>query len=258
MKKMLTAGTAALMALTLAACSSSNSASASSTAAASTAAASASASAAATVGEYTIYNATNDSVTGLYLYPTDATDKGTNLAGEKGLSNAHATYATYDAGDKASSTKLTLEFTTKGGYTGTFTTLSIETAPITLIAEDAKTGATAIKFGANPATYTVKNSTGEEVKSLYLYPTGSSDKGENRVGEAAKADGQTVITLDAVPAGLISADGKLGTFTIEFTTASGYTGKFTTLSYETAPIYLIAADAKTGATEISFKDPSAK
>lgn len=253
MKKILTAGTAALMALTLAACSSN-------TAATTTATPSAEATATATaapitVGKYTIYNATNDSVTELYLYPTDATDKGTNLAGEKGLSNAHATYAEYDAGDKADSTTLTLEFTTKGGYTGSFTTLHIEEAPISLIAEDAKTGATAIKFEATTATYNITNATGEEVKSLYIYPTGSSDKGENMIGDAAMADGKASIVLDAVPAGLIK-DGKVGAFTLEFTTASGYTGTFETLSYETAPIYLIAEDAKTGSTAISFKDPT--
>ena len=93
MKKMLSIGTAALMALTLAACSSSTAATTSSTAAAaSSAAATASASAAPTVGNYTIYNATGDSVTAIYLYPTDATDKGTNLAGEKGLSAAHGCF----------------------------------------------------------------------------------------------------------------------------------------------------------------------
>ena len=251
MKKMLSIGTAALMALTLAACSSSTAATTSSTAAAaSSAAATASASAAPTVGNYTIYNATGDSVTAIYLYPTDATDKGTNLAGEKGLSAAHAIYTTYD-NSKGTVSKLTLEFTTKGGYTGKFTTLSIETAPISLIAEDAKTGATAIKFAATPATYTIKNATGEEVKSLYLYPTGSSAKGDNRIGDAAKADGQVVITVDDASA-LIGTDGKLGKYTLEFTTASGYTGSYTTLSYETAPIQLIAESAKTGATAIKF------
>lgn len=250
MKKFLTVGTAALMALTLVACSSNTATT--STAAASTAAASASASAKATKGAYTIYNATKDSVTGLYLYPTDATDKGTNLAGEKGLSDGHAVYSVYDAGK--TDVKLTLEFTTKGGYTGKFTTLSLEEAPITLLAEDAASGATnknAIKFNASPATYTVKNSTGEEVKSLYLYPTGSSTKGDNRIGDAAKADGSVVITVKDASA-LIGTDGKLGKYTLEFTTASGYTGSFTTLSYETASIELIAESAKTGATAIKF------
>lgn len=248
MKKLLTIGTAAIMALTLVACSS-NTAAATTAAAASTAAATASASAQPTKGTYTIYNATKDSVTALYLYPTDATDKGTNLAGDKGLSAAHAIVTTYDAGK--SGVKLTLEFTTKGGYTGTFKTLSLETAPITLLAEDAKTGATAIKFAAIPATYTIKNSTGEAVKELYLYPTGSTKKGDNRVGDAANVDGQVVVTFDDAST-FIGSDGKMGKYTLEFTTASGYTGSFTTLSFETANIELIAESAKTGATAIKF------
>jgi uncharacterized protein (DUF736 family) len=250
MKKLLTIGTAAVLAMTLVACSSSTAATTTAAAASSAAAtASASASAQPTKGTYTIYNATKDSVTSLYLYPTDGSDKGTNLAGDNGLKTGHAIVANYDAGK--SGVKLTLEFTTKGGYTGTFTTLSLETAPITLLAEDAKTGATAIKFAAIPATYTIKNSTGEAVKELYLYPTGSSSKGENRVGDAASVDGQVVITVDDASA-LIKTDGTMGTYTLEFKTESGYTGSFTTLSYEVASIELIAESAKTGATAIKF------
>jgi hypothetical protein len=48
----------------------------------------------------------------------------------------------------------------------------------------------------------------------------------------------------------------MGAFTIEFTTESGYTGKFETLSYENAPIQLISADAMTGATQIAFGAPA--
>jgi hypothetical protein len=249
MKKMLSVGAAALLALTLAACSSSSAATKTTAAAASTAAATASASAAPTVGNYTIYNATNDSVTSLYLYPTSASDKGTNLAGDSGFKSGHALYTTYD-NSKGTAKSLTLEFTTKGGYTGTFTTLSIETAPITLLAQDAASGATnknAIKFVATPATYTVKNATGEEVKSLYLYKTGATAKGDNLVGAAAAKDGTVTLTQKDASA-LIGTDGKLGVYTIEFTTASGYTGSFTSLSYETAPIQLLSKDAASGAT----------
>lgn len=245
MKKIVSIGTAALMALTLAACSS-TAASTTSTAATT---ASASASAEPTIGNYTIYNATGTSVTGLYLYPTDSSDKGTNLAGDSGFKAAHVLYTTYD-NSKGTAKSLTLEFTTDKGYTGTFTTLHIETAPISLIAEDAKTGATAIQFAAAPATYTIVNSTGEEVKSLYLYPTGSTTKGDNRIGDAAKVDGQVVVTVK--DASELTKDGKIGTYTLEFTTASGYTGTFTTLSYETAKMELIAESAKTGATAIKF------
>ncbi len=42
----------------------------------------------------------------------------------------------------------TLEFTTESGYTGSFDTLHFEVAPISLLAEDALTGATQISFSA--------------------------------------------------------------------------------------------------------------
>nr|MCR4883551.1 cytochrome C [Clostridiales bacterium] len=44
--------------------------------------------------------------------------------------------------------RLTLTFVTESGYTGTFATLLIAVAPITLLAPDAMTGATAISFFA--------------------------------------------------------------------------------------------------------------
>ena len=247
MKKTFAAIGASVLALSLAACGHSSSA------AASTAAAAETTEAASTTGVYTIYNATGESVTDLYLYPTGSSDKGDNLAGEKGFSDAHAMVATYD--DGSADTKLTLEFIAASGMTGTFETLSIETAPISLIAEDARTGATQIAFQATPAVYDIYNVTGEEVTDLYLYPTGSSDKGDNLIAEAKEDGGHQTITLDEVPADLIS-DGKVGHFTIEFTTASGYTGSFDNLSYETAPIQLIAEDAKTGATGIAFGTPA--
>ena len=172
----------------LAGCSSSTAsatAAATTAAAASTAAAEESAAATAeavqTVGEYTLYNETGETVTELYLYPTDSSEKGDNLAGDHGFMNAHATKLTYDAGDAAADTKLTLEFTTESGYNASFPTLSIETAPITLLAEDALTGATAIAFQTTAADYTIYNETGENVTELYLYPTGSSDKGDNLI-----------------------------------------------------------------------------
>ena len=251
----------------LAGCSSSTAsatAAATTAAAASTAAAEESAAATAeavqTVGEYTLYNETGETVTELYLYPTGSSEKGDNLAGDHGFMNAHATKRTYDAGDAAADTKLTLEFTTESGYNASFTTLSIETAPITLLAEDALTGATPIAFQTTAADYTIYNETGENVTELYLYPTGSSDKGDNLISGtdgAAVNGGYQEVTFDSVPEGLIGEDGKVGSFTLEFTTESGYNASFTTLSYEVAPIMLIAEDDMTGATPIQFGAPTA-
>ena len=208
-----------------------------------------------TVGVYTVYNATGEGVTELYLYPTGDADKGENYAaGGHGFGDAHAKILTYDAADDPS-VELTLEFTTNSGYTGKFETLHIETAPISLLAEDALTGATQIAFQASKAVYNIFNTTGEEVTELYLYRTGSSDKGKNLIADAAEDGGSQVISFDAVPEMLLDDNGNMGAFTIEFTTASGYTGKFETLSYENAPISLISADDMTGATEIKFGVP---
>jgi hypothetical protein len=208
-----------------------------------------------TVGEYTIYNATGEAVTELYLYPTGSA-KGDNLVtDDHGFLNAHAMTLSYDAGDKAADTSLTLEFVTNSGYTQKFETLHIETAPLTLLAEDAKTGATPIAFQATEAKYTIYNKTGEKVKELYMYATGSSDKGENLIDGAAEPDGQQVIQFDSVPEFMIKADGSISPITLEFTTESGYNASFTTLSYEVCPIQLISEDMVTGATKIKFGIP---
>lgn len=210
-----------------------------------------------TVGEYTIYNATGEGITELYLYPTGSADKGENLIGDHGFKDAHAMTATYDAGDKAAETELTLDFTTESGYNAAFTTLHIETVPLTLLAQDALTGATPLAFQATTAEYTIYNQTGEKVTELYLYPTGSSDKGENLIDGAAEPEGSQKITFDAVPANLVKEDGTLGAFTLEYTTESGYNASFTTLSYEVAPLQLISEDMVTGATKIKFGAPAA-
>lgn len=219
-------------------------------AAATTAAASQAAEA---IGKYTIYNNAGENISELYLYPTGASDKGANLAsGKHGFGVGHAMFVTYT--DGSADTKLTLEYTTDSGVTGKFETLSVETAPISIISEDARTGATPLTFEATPAVYDIYNVTGEKITDLYIYPTGSSDKGENLIKEAGEKDGHQTVQFDAVPENLIKDD-KVGQFTIEFTTESGYTGSFDNLSYETAPISLLAEDAKTGATGIAFSAP---
>ena len=208
-----------------------------------------------TVGEYTVYNATGESITELYLYPTGSADKGENHAGDHGFKDAHAVGLTYDAGDKAADTALTLEFTTESGYSAKFETLHIETAPLTLLAADALTGATPLAFQVSTAKYTIYNKTGETVTELYMYATGSSDKGKNLIDGAKEPDGQQVIEYESVPEWLVKEDGSVSAITLEFTTESGYNASFTTLSYEVAPIQLISEDMVTGATKIKFGLP---
>lgn len=95
-------------------------------------------------GVYTIYNGTGENLAEMYLYPAGTEDKGKNLAEE------------FEDGKEFSYTApqnvvLTLEFVTESGYTGSFDTLNIEVAPITLLSADAMTGATMISFTAPEA-----------------------------------------------------------------------------------------------------------
>ena len=99
-----------------------------------------------------------------------------------------------------------------------------------------------------PAEYTVYNTTGENVTNLYLYVAGSEDKGENLAADGLADGDSVVLTLPE------DAD-KSAEYVLEFTTESGNTQSFDTLSYEVAPISLLSVDAAAGATPISFTAP---
>ena len=95
---------------------------------------------------------------------------------------------------------------------------------------------------------TVYNTTGENVTELYLYVAGSEDKGENLAADGLADGDSVVLTLPE------DAD-KSAEYVLEFTTESGDTQSFDTLSYEVAPISLLSVDAAAGATPISFTAP---
>ena len=95
---------------------------------------------------------------------------------------------------------------------------------------------------------TVYNTTGENVTELYLYVAGSEDKGENLAVDGLADGDSVVLTLPE------DAD-KSAEYVLEFTTESGDTQSFDTLSYEVAPISLLSVDAAAGATPISFTAP---
>ena len=98
--------------------------------------------------EYTVYNTTGENVTELYLYVAGSEDKGENLAGE-GLADGESIVITRDVeADKQGDVVYVLEFTTEGGDTQSFDTLSYEVAPISLLSVDAAAGATPISFTA--------------------------------------------------------------------------------------------------------------
>ncbi len=95
---------------------------------------------------YTVYTSTGETVKELYLYDTDSSDKGENLAGEGLEAGAFVELTKTVLATQTEEQEYTLEFVTESGYTGSFTTLHFEVAPIQLLAEDALTGATMISF----------------------------------------------------------------------------------------------------------------
>ena len=101
---------------------------------------------------------------------------------------------------------------------------------------------------ATSAEYTVYNTTGSKVTELYLYDAGSEDKGENLAADGLADGDSVVLTLPE------DAD-KSAEYVLEFTTESGDTQSFDTLSYEVAPISLLSVDAAAGATPIAFTAP---
>ena len=114
--------------------------------------------------------------------------------------------------------------------------------------EAASSEAASSEAEVESAEYTVYNTTGENVTELYLYVAGSEDKGENLAADGLADGDSVVLTLPE------DAD-KSAEYVLEFTTESGATQSFDTLSYEVAPISLLSVDAAAGATPISFTAP---
>ena len=93
---------------------------------------------------YVVYNTTGEKVTELYVTDNATGEKSDNFAGE-GLADGECVEIT---GTKKADYIVTLSFKTESGYEGAFTTLHFEDVPISLLAADAMTGATQIRFGA--------------------------------------------------------------------------------------------------------------
>ena len=100
-------------------------------------------------GTYTFYNKTGETVTELYLINNLTGDKGPNYAVNGFAADAKYTITrTVSPEEIEAGYSMTVAFKTEGGYEAKFETLHIETAPITLLAQDALTGATVISFKA--------------------------------------------------------------------------------------------------------------
>ena len=103
------------------------------------------------IGRYTIYNKTGETVTEIYLSDNVTGEKGPNLAVYPLAADASVVLTKALPGNEDGSHRLTISFKTESGYEGAFTTLSIETAPITLLDVDASSSATnnnAVRFFA--------------------------------------------------------------------------------------------------------------
>lgn len=151
----------------------------------------------------------------------------------------------------AAALALAVGMTACGGSASSTTASSVASSVASSAAassEAASSEAASSEAEVEPAEYTVYNTTGENVTDLYLYVAGSEDKGENLAADGLADGDSVVLTLPE------DAD-KSAEYVLEFTTESGATQSFDTLSYEVAPISLLSVDAAAGATPISFTAP---
>ena len=209
------------------------------------------------IGTYNILNQTGETV--VFLSITD------NVTGDslsvtypeaEGLENEGSCVLTFaiDANEDGHG-RLTFAFKTASGYEGSFATLSIEEAGITLLAADAMTGPTQIAFTKAEETqngvYTIRNTTGMIVTEVTLSDnvTGSAVA---YIPENGMENGEETTLGFGIPAG---EDGH-HRLTLHFTVQTGETEfvglSFDTLSIEEATIELLSPDAASGATPIHF------
>ena len=203
-------------------------------------------------GTYLITNTTGEAVTNITL--TDPVT-GSSIAfpasdGEVLDDGATVLFSFNIPEGEDGSHRLTLAYTTAGGRTETFETLSIEEVTINLLAADAMTGATPIAFGM-PAKdqvgqYCLRNKTGEIITELSVT--------DNVIGAAVQVGFPDAFEQDEeynLSFG-VSAGEENVTLTLAWKTESGKTGSFETLKIETAIIELLDVDAVAGATPIAF------
>ena len=218
--------------------------------------------------EYTFNNKTGEKVTEIKL--VDNTSKKVVEDLKDGLDDGKSVKVSIKKDSSITDkTSYTLTFTTKSGYKAEYKTLGFEVAGINLIAEDAKSGATPIEFVPEAETeaeteaateaeeekkelpdkaeYTFNNATGDKVTEIKLV-----DNTSKKVVEDLKdglEDGKTVkVSIDKD-----SSITDKTSYTLTFTTKSGYKAEYKTLGFEVATIKLISEDAKSGATPIEFE-----
>ena len=100
-------------------------------------------------GYYTVYNKTGETVKEVSI-TINATSEKFVMATDVPADAVKVIVFSMD-GALEGHNALTFAFTTESGYEGSFATLSVETAPITMLSADAMTGATQISFFAPAA-----------------------------------------------------------------------------------------------------------
>lgn len=236
---------------------------------------------------YTIQNALDSTVTELYVYPSEGTEKGENLAGD-GLvrgEQVNVTVTGYMLRTE-NETLYTVEYAADG-ETYSHTTLHVEDQlldkVIYLVGLDGVSSATSLSFSTSnlpneddsaltteaivPApqedtpetrgevkatrTYTIENAMEETVTELYVYPSGSEERGENMAGDGLE-NGESV---RATLTGYMLHTENETLYTIEYVVGNKVYGHRSVhvedLLFDT-PIYLVGVDGTSGATFVSF------
>ena len=236
---------------------------------------------------YLLQNAMDSVVTELYVYPSEGTEKGENLAGD-GLERGEQVYVTVTGYmlHTENETLYTVEFVADGA-TYTHTTLHVEDLlndkVIYLVGVDGVSSATALSFSTSnlpdgddsalvaeaiaPApkedtpetrgevkatrTYTLRNAMEETITELYVYPTGSESRGENLAGDGLEPGEPVRVTVT----GYMLRTENETLYTVEYAVGKKLYGHRSLhvedLLFET-PIYLIGTDGTTSATFVSF------
>lgn len=236
---------------------------------------------------YLLQNAMDSVVTELYVYPSAGTEKGENLAGD-GLVRGEQVYVTVTGYmlHTENETLYTVEFVADG-QTYNHTTLHVEDLlndkVIYLVGIDGVSSATPLSFSVSnlpdgddsalvaeaiaPApqedtpetrgevkatrTYTLRNAMEDTITELYVYPTGSEDRGENLAGDGMGPGEPVRVTVT----GYMLRTENETLYTIEYAVGKKLYGHRSLhvedLLFDT-PIYLVGVDGVTSATFVSF------
>ena len=236
---------------------------------------------------YLLQNAMDSVVTELYVYPSAGTEKGENLAGD-GLVRGEQVYVTVTGYmlHTENETLYTVEFVADG-QTYNHTTLHVEDLLndkiIYLVGIDGVSSATPLSFSVSnlpngddsalvaeaiaPApqedtaetrgevkatrTYTLRNAMEDTITELYVYPTGSEERGENLAGDGLEPGEPVRVTVT----GYMLRTENETLYTIEYAVGKKLYGHRSLhvedLLFDT-PIYLVGVDGVTSATFVSF------